>query len=198
MILALVLLAIMLIVSAFARALFYDPWGTYLIKEGAHYSILKNSILKPRIFHISDNDNVHWFKFTAKIKGCVYKIDKQEQINKLFGYSFDLFKHHHKNSIRIGWRYIPVKRQIDILAYWYEDGKRKYLSLTQIDVKTTADEVVFNIEMCTTQAQHIIMVNGAIYQIPISTPPSKFGWILTPYFGGKTSAPHNIECRLWK
>jgi len=198
MILGIILLAIILIMSAFARALFYTPMGTYLIKKGSHYSIFKNSILKPRIFHICDNENVHWLKFTAKIKNCVYAINHQDQINKLLGYSFHLFKHHHKNSIRIGWRYIPHKRKVDILAYWYENGERKYLSLAQIDVKTTADEVVFNIEMCTTQTQHIIIVNDDICQIPISTPPFKYGWILAPYFGGETAAPHDIECRLWK
>jgi hypothetical protein len=184
------------ILSSLARALFYSPYGEYFIKEGKKFSSMHNSIVKPRIFILRNSKQINWLKFRAIITPCKYNILAQEQINKLVGYNLSLFKHHHKNSLRIGWRIALDGEAIEILSYSYINGIRhtshiKYIHISQNDI------AYCDIEMCTNKTQHIIIVDGIWTEIPIPTGTAgRFGWVLQPYFGGHNVAPHDIEITL--
>ena len=47
-------------------------------------------------------------------ESCRYNVGKdQSDINKLFGFSIGM---HHKNSVRVGWRYVPSADLIEIVS----------------------------------------------------------------------------------
>lgn len=62
--------------------------------------------------------------------------DCDDDINKLFGWSYGW---HHSNSIRVGWRVDPVRSQITLFLYLYENGKRRQVRLANIKCNETYD-----------------------------------------------------------
>ena len=68
---------------------------------------------------------LHWGKYMLRyrvnfLEGCCsFPSQCPESWNKLFGLSYG---HHHRNSIRIGWR--GTGEEVEIAAYVYERGVR--------------------------------------------------------------------------
>ena len=118
-------------------------------------------------------------------KSCIYDIGQdQSDVNKLFGIGY--YPHHHNRSIRFGWRWNLLDKKIDILAYWYFNGVREFLPLTQVEIGKTYryDIIVF-------PKMHRMMVKGTVKNVILE--PRSLSYSLHPYFGGNQKAPHDIE-----
>ena len=76
---------------------------------------------------------------------------------------------HHKNSIRIGWRYNVFNDNIDLFTYEYNKGKRTIIYMKSVKIGTPCD---------------VSISSSKVYW---------FGKYLFPYFGGKAPAPHTIK-----
>ena len=188
-----ILLVLIAMLSTISRAILYLPYGNYTIPEGSHYSIYNNSVVRPRIFSLKNKEN-KWLKFTAVINRPGYYLHRNKgQINKLFGYSTHLFKHHHKGSVRLGWKFeITDKPYVVMYAYWYtKGGQRNIVEITRI--VTNKRDFSVDVEMCTTTTQHIFNINGDFFAVEHYDNPSNYGWILMPYFGGQEPAPHDFN-----
>lgn len=93
---------------------------TYTILPGKHYSRpwrLRLYLFKKR------------WQWTCKFHDVRHKPDGST--HKLVGVGFGL--NHHRNSIRVGWRYRSDADMIELYSYVYIDGKRyiKYLCAVQ-------------------------------------------------------------------
>ena len=134
---------------------------------------------------------------------CIYEDKSGEgDWNKAFGFSYG---HHHKNSVRIGWRCVDDK--IETCLYSYVNGKRiiNKLIYANIDIPYT-----FKIEYTENSNIRVLMqapinlnsVDGKmeddnrlafVYHINNNDKPKrKVGYYLYPYFGGQEKAPHDM------
>ena len=75
----------------------------YLVKRGWYYAIPLQLLKKLLGIRICESRKMSCeVSFT---ESCRYNVGKdQSDINKLFGFSVGM---HHKNSVRVGWRYVP-------------------------------------------------------------------------------------------
>lgn len=113
-----------------------------------------------------------------------YKIDKQEDTNKLFGFSDGW--HHHQDSIRLGWRY--YNDELEIMTITYSNGKRNIKHLTYIESNTTYS---FSIQI---KGNEYIVNFGSSETIINRTSKWVFlRYVLKPYFGGSTKAPKDFK-----
>jgi hypothetical protein len=137
-------------------------------------------------------------KLKAEIKfdkSCLYDLNNQDQldINKLFGFSKG---HHHWNSYRFGWR--CVENKIELLAYIYVNGKRineweQDIHLTFLDVdKTYKLSLKSSHNKCYFKVLDEFDQLVIIREYPVLS-RFKLGYILNPYFGGTSKAPHDME-----
>ena len=120
---------------------------------------------------------------------CRYDIgDDQSDINKLFGIGH--FPHHHKNSVRYGWRWVVEMNQIEILAYWYKNGSRndKHIGWASI-----GEKIVYQIDGTGPSWTFIF---NSITRIDIGLNPCRIGYLLHPYFGGNKTAPHDMTIKI--
>jgi hypothetical protein len=118
---------------------------------------------------------------------AIYKTitpNNQADINKLYGVS-DCGTFHHMNSARFGWRWYHEK--LEILAYTYSNGVRKYALLGAVDLNTYHHyEIVF------TENQYIFSLNDVTAKLPRHCSDKARGYKLFPYFGGNETAPHDV------
>ena len=124
----------------------------------------------------------------------------QYDINKLFGLSFG---HHHKNSVRFGWRSLGnLTSSIEILAYCYVDGKRMTDDESAIFVAMVdANEFyTYRINVCEKDFTLTIFNKGQVSgKVEITHRGIPFwGYHLYPYFGGNRKAPHDINIHFRK
>lgn len=137
----------------------------YLIKKGKHYSFRFPFLV--------------WNKKRMEVKfrfddSAVYQIDSKNQSdwNKIFGFSRGF---HHRNSIRLAWRWNQKISKVEIAEYRYTDGIRSY-------------------------SKPILAINPNethTLEISIGNPSSfKLGYILYPYFGGNIVTPHDISVQV--
>jgi len=150
---------------------------------------------------------------------CRYELPEEDMydINKLFGIGYFSWKFlytkevkvfgakikipwlrpfHHVNSVRFGWRNIPSSGYIEIVAYWYENGKRKgqYITVVEIGV-----EYLFIINILSDS--HLLTVykdDSFVNDWIIPLPGKNAGYLLQPYFGGNNKAPHDIWIKMKK
>lgn len=122
---------------------------------------------------------------------CKYDIGSdQSDINKLFGLSFSLSPH--KNSIRVGWRYVPSSSNIELLSYIYKDGARSWKPLCfvglneEVSVEISRFGTIAKIEAKSESESSVILLdaNGLW---------GKFSYELGLYFGGNRTAPHKMS-----
>lgn len=168
-----------------------------IIPENKHY----RRGMFPKI-HIGKTYNIKYnvtFNSTA-----IYELEKNKtQVNKLLGIGL---VHHHLNSIRVGWRWVPEKGQIELLAYTYRNKKREYHHLIYVDlykeftlnitysmnksmVKYKVEMEIPNTAIFTLQEQQEYKLNKWYYRIP-------FMYQCYPYFGGTEPAPHDISIKI--
>lgn len=124
-------------------------------------------------------------------ESCKYEIgDDQSDINKLFGVGH--FPHHHKNSVRFGWRWVPDLGKIEVLAYYYIDGKRMDRHMVYVEI---GERLVYEING--EGNFYSLIIHGSTY-LDIPLKPCKVGYLLQTYFGGNQTAPHDIEIEINK
>ena len=157
----------------------------YILK-GFHYSTFI-----PRIYKNKQNN----LKKTITIKfnkSCIYDIDEDSCVNKLWGFSNGLFGVH-ENSYRFGWTYDKNSEEIKLWTYTYINGRlhktiitslefdKEYsLSIHIVQLNSNVCTVIYNID------------NKIVYDIDIPIKLNKYFLELGFYFGGNTRAPHNM------
>lgn len=188
-----------------------DDKKLYTLYQGCHYSGFR---FRP-VFR-----QVNWlfidFKFA---KNSLYKFDEPDAdtaINKLFGLSFG---HHHKRSVRIGWNCNPDGKRIDLYAYIYEI---KQYTPHSMPLNNRWSQFLCSIDICQdytatirfnyTKRKVLIQVRKYLEkhypvnqnvvgdtELYLPLPEGKIfpiKYLLYPYFGGKKTAPHNINILL--
>jgi len=155
------------------------------IKKGRYYS----NEWKPKFYCYSPTRITKTFIFT---ESCRYDLGTVDQldVNKLFGIGLGL--NHHKNSIRLGWRYDLYMNNIALYAYDYNDKDRSSRYIGSVKI---GDEVNLSIRMNWKQNFYRIFVNGKESCNIQYDFPSKFNikTKLGVYFGGNRECPHNME-----
>jgi hypothetical protein len=155
-----------------------------IIKKGTHAPLRLPKLL---VGHSMVGYRV---KFTDS---CAYDIGPdQADINKLFGIGY--FPHHHKNSVRFGWRY--SNGEIEILSYWYLNGERNSDLICSVPLNKP---MVYKIHIL--RDWHTLTVSEGLsdfhsHSFNVPVPGKNFGYLLSTYFGGNLTAPHNIEINL--
>lgn len=137
-------------------------------------------------------------RLAAKVlftRSCVYDIGIEDQadINKLFGIGY--FPSHHKNSVRFGWRYVIELDAMEIMAYWYSKGERKWQHICFISLEK---EYLYILNIL--EVGHTLDVydnTKKIGNFVVSDVGGRdFGYLLRPYFGGNQTAPHDMEIKI--
>ncbi len=156
----------------------------FLIKKGHHYS-----------FHFPKLYFGFKKKFEIRIKlddNCKYDFGDEGNfdVNKLWGVSFG---HHHKNSIRIGYRKsmsMTGGKDFELCLYRYDRGFREIECLLLFD----AQEVV-NLTLVLGRNTFGLWRDDSLVTRPLYSDflgGLKFGYYLFPYFGGNGVAPHDM------
>lgn len=154
------------------------------IKQGTHSSFKFPSLV------IGEDKMVYKVKFTPS---CAYDIGIADQldINKLFGVGY--FPHHHRNSVRFGWRYVIGMDAIEILAYYYADGHRMYEHVCYVNIGTN---YAFVLHILPDGHLFTVIDDDAKYiagDLLINHVKGRnLGYTLHPSFGGNQKAPHDI------
>jgi hypothetical protein len=132
-------------------------------------------------------------------ESCRYDLKTEDQFdtNKLIGIGY--LWHHHKDSARFGWRYWTDRKEIEISAYCYVNGRR----------------VIQHICFCEIGKEYLIMLNptSICYHLHAYERYSttclgmatvahshnkKLQYQLGPFFGGQAKAPNEIKIELKK
>ena len=130
-------------------------------------------------------------------ESCEYLLNgngDQWDWNKLYGWSLGF--NHHKNSVRLVWRYNPIEKVIEVAPYCYIDGKCVLPDKSVISKVNIGEKIKTSIEILGNTAR-VIINNG------ISCTYHYFfeGCVKKPllgcwfYFGGNRKAPHDITIR---
>jgi len=139
----------------------------YTIKKGHHYAWPMFTrpmwLDKQRAYRIAFSDEC--FESYVEEKGAV---------NKIFGWTDGLALNSiHKNSRRLGWR--PNKdRTITVFLYFYTDGILTKTEKTKIH---KGEGIRYNVNSS----------NGEF----LKGTRHKWGWWLSPFFGGELPSPNN-------
>lgn len=164
----------------------------FKIRRGRHYSsLLRIQRLAPYLGQKKLKWNV---EFSDK---CFRYYPDHTHINKLCGVSFGL--NHHKNSLRIGWRTTKTGT-ISLHSYEYRNGIRETDKICEVrpgeDLTIRfvfrKDGVLRNNKMV------VILINagGSVYREHAVVEYKRFGWFLFPYYGGKKSAPEDMQIKI--
>ena len=155
-----------------------------IIKKGAHAPM--------RIPRLLIGPSMIGYRVTFT-ESCRYDIGpEQADVNKLFGVGY--FPHHHKNSVRFGWRY--AHGLIEILSYWYLNGDRYWDVITSVEI---GKPYVYKIHIL--RDWHTLTVSEGLNDFKAKTlnvpvGGKNFGYLLSTYFGGNLTAPHDINIKL--
>lgn len=128
---------------------------------------------------------------------CRYQLDEENQLdwNKLVGWSYGL---HHKNSIRIGWRYNQDSRMIQLCIYTYENGIRKESGFRSIQLgvkyKLTLD--YYNPHLSLRVTSPYSYRQDFILNTIFDSKPT-WGYNLGLFFGGNLSQPNKEPMRIY-
>jgi hypothetical protein len=139
------------------------------------------------------------FAWTVKFdESCRYDLGNTDQydINKLCGIGY--LPGHHKDSARFGWRYWAERKQIELWAYCYVNGRREIKQICFCDIGKE-----YRIEIkALTYAYYLVAYDSegkTIGYAAIDHSHNKqFKYRLGTYFGGNQKAPHAIEIELRK
>jgi hypothetical protein len=121
----------------------------------------------------------------------------QYDINKLCGIGY--LPGHHKDSARFGWRYWADRKQIELWAYCYVNGRRE---IKQICFCEIGKEYRIKLQVLTTSYYFDVCEPGIIEPCSIilvqHSHKKKFKYRLGVWFGGQARAPHEMEIELTK
>lgn len=175
---------IMLVASLTACEPGPDLTRSFTIKEGEHYS----SSHYPEMLQ----QNTLAFQATFG-ESAVYNFSDaalQTNKNKLLGFS-DCNARHHENSARFAWQWFNDR--LEIFAYCYVDGIRVESFIGPVSLHIPAS---YRIEL--REDSYVFSLNDFS---PVSIKRGNvcqrgMYYLLWPYFGGSTSAPHDITIKI--
>lgn len=129
-------------------------------------------------------------KFLAKFDSTsIYSTKdpgRQDDINKLYGFS-DNNAMHHQFSARFGWRW--SNNALRLFGYTYNNGVNEFKELGTV---VLGREITCGIKV--TSTAYVFLLNNTIDSLPRkSTTVKAEGYKLYPYFGGFESAPHDVK-----
>lgn len=102
--------------------------------------------------------------------------------NKLIGISEGF--NQHKNSVRVGWR--CIENTIYLSSYCYINGERRISDMVEVPMGWNTGSVTI------TATHYRVQINDRIFNFE-NTNRSFFKFMLYPYFGGNSKAPHDME-----
>jgi hypothetical protein len=160
---------------------------TYIIKKGNHYAC--PPLLKPLFF--LKRVNISWQLILSS--ECWYPqtaIDKHG-INKITGIAFGF--NHHNNSIRLGFQPdFSRPGWLRLYAYWYHNGQRLSQELGTI---SATEEFTFSVWERKDGIFKLTVNNNRslYYEHFLITKRSRLGYLLKPYFGGRSKSPWDMK-----
>jgi hypothetical protein len=129
---------------------------------------------------------------------CKYLLDTENQldINKLFGIGY--FPHHHKHSVRFGWRWSAKKQMVEIFAYVYSAGLRHESRMVDVRLGSWMRYTIHAERDF--YALEVVSATGQTASKVVYVKPSwkGLGYKLSPYFGGNKTAPHKMRIEIRK
>lgn len=125
----------------------------------------------------------HSITFT---KSCAYIIDKEDDINKLFGLGY-VRGLHHTDSARFAWRYSPTNDKIEILSYCYVRKQRLWNHLCYVDFDK---EYLYMIIVRSNEYEFLI--DNTEHHVPFRH-KKKLAYPLGFYFGGQRTASQDMK-----
>ena len=130
--------------------------------------------------------------FDVKFIGSFsYRIKKQKDTNKLIGLSDSW--HHHRNSVRVGWRWNSVAGNVELMAIIYNNG---YRTIKHLKFLPSSKRVLISIEI---QDNHYsIKINNEEFLFERTSRWKFIRYGLFPYFGGDTVAPKDFRFSIKK
>jgi hypothetical protein len=142
------------------------------------------------------------YKIVTFDSSCLYRLGNEDDadINKLVGWGVGLTSQH---SIRIGWNCYSDSG-IDLYAYFHYNGKRWVVpkdSLVQGKGQRIGRYFMPNIPISCTiyRARDVIsftvkqLDRTENYVVRFANFPNGWGWVMYPYFGGTSTAPHKMK-----
>lgn len=164
-----------------SRTVLTENWENFRIPQGQHYNSLRNIGLFP-------NDSLAFevvFDSTA-----IYQTQNpsnQADWNKLMGFS-DCGTHHHTNSVRVVWRYLPASGGFQLGEYYYINGTRSFSTLGNYQLNDTIPVQVY-----VSNGYYQMVVGPNVGQEQRACHSSIGRYMLFPYFGGDEPAPQDIN-----
>lgn len=140
--------------------------------------------------------------FTWVVKfdeSCRYDLQSDDQfdINKLIGIGY--LPGHHKESARFGWRYWTERKEIELSAYCYVNGRRviKHICFCEI-----GKEYRIKLQVLATSYYFDVCEPGIVQPCGITLVKydhnKKFKYRLGPFFGGNRPAPRTMKIEFKK
>lgn len=138
------------------------------------------------------------FSWVVKFgESCKYDLQNDDQFdtNKLIGVGY--LPHHHKNSARFGWRYWTERKEIELSAYCYVNGRRVIQHICFCEI---GKEYHLEFNVLKNWYQFFVYHNGELHHFGSTAVRhnhnKKLQYGLWPYFGGNQVAPHQIKIEL--
>lgn len=150
----------------------------FTIKKNSHYSNFKFPKLTFKKKLISEIILLSGFKYKCDLE------ENQKDTNKIIGFSDDYF--HHKNSIRIGFRYL--NDTIELMVYYYNDGVHNSIKIGEV-----FEGIKFKIEIEIKDDIYIVKFNKDYFFIKRTSNWKFIKYVLFPYFGGQEKAKSELK-----
>ena len=140
------------------------------------------------------------FSWVVKFdESCRYDLGNEDQFdtNKLVGVGY--LWHHHKDSARFGWRYWTDRKEIEISAYCYVNGRRviKHICFCEI-----GKEYDFNLKILSSTYYLAVHERSEIKMLGYAwvdfTHDKRLQYRLGPFFGGQATAVHAMKIEIRK
>ena len=152
----------------------------FTVEKGKHY-------FAPKLFRLFWKRKSIAFSvmFTDS---CLYELPKENygQWNKVIGIS-DLNSHHSQNSVRLGWR--GDIDGIELCLYVRKNGAWEAISFGKFQTDTRYScKLGFN-----KYSYYLTIDDTTKYTGRFSRKKWGFNYLLSPYFGGRYSAPQQIK-----
>lgn len=140
--------------------------------------------------------------FTWKVnfdESCRYDLGNTDQFdtNKLCGIGY--LPGHHTDSARFGWRYWTDRKEIELTAYCYVNGRRVIQHICFCEIGKEYDlylkilSTSYYFSVCESNSPVITGFSWVDH-----SQDKKLGYRLGTYFGGQVRAPHDINIQLEK
>jgi hypothetical protein len=132
-------------------------------------------------------------------ESCRYDLGNDDQFdtNKLVGIGY--LWHHHKDSARFGWRYWTERKEIELSAYCYVNGRRVIQHVCFCEI---GKEYRIKIQVLATSYYFDVCEPGTVNPCGIILVPhnnrKKLKYRLGTYFGGNQKAPHEMKIQIKK